>query len=127
VAGSEPGDTGTPQHEPGARRLAEPPSARYARAAGVGRRAGDTAAGGALRSGLPGPFARAAVVALVGAAAMAGVAAFTGSALALLFVAAISGGAVGLALFVAGFLSDWLTLEKRLLPFRRDTRRTRGR
>jgi hypothetical protein len=100
---TQPGEAGTPQHEPGARRLSQPPSARYV-GAGSGRAPGASSAG--ERSALPGPFAKAAIVGIAGAIAMVAIAAFIGSSLGLLFVAAATGITIGLVMARAAVPAD---------------------
>lgn len=74
----------------GARRLAEPPSARYA------ERARPDAA--PSTTGLRGPLARALVVAVVGGAALVAVGAVFASTVGLLFTSAVTGAGLGLVL-----------------------------
>lgn len=96
MAGTEPGDRMTPGAEPGARRLAQPPSTRYAgRPGGPG-----PASGGAesTRSALPGPLARALVVGVAGAGALVAVGAIFASTAGLLFTSGAAGAGVGLVL-----------------------------
>jgi hypothetical protein len=73
------------------RRLAQPPSTRYASPVAP-------PVPGAARSALPGPLARAALVAVAGAIAMTVVGAILTSTAGLLFVAGATGAAVGLVL-----------------------------
>lgn len=82
--------------EPAGRRLATPPSARY----GPGRSAGPTGddRDGELGSALTGPLLRALVVTVIGAAALLFVGAILTSTAGLLFIAGITGGAIGLVL-----------------------------
>ena len=87
------------------RRLAEPPSARYARAAGEAPGGSDPTDGGAAGrdpaadgSALAGPLARAMLVAVAGAIALVLVGAVLASTFGLLFVAGITGALVGLVL-----------------------------
>jgi len=97
MAGTQPGEAGAPQREPGARRLDQPPSARYAGAGdGTGQASGGPSAGDP--SALRGPFAKAALVGVAGAVVMLGIAAFIGSSLGLLFVGGATGAAVGLVM-----------------------------
>lgn len=76
---------------PGERRLAQPPSARY----GSPEPAPMTSAAG---SALPGPLARASIVAVAGALVLTVVGAILTSTAGLLFVAGVSGAAIGLVL-----------------------------
>lgn len=79
--------------EPGDRRqLAQPPSARYAERAPAGD------ASGAATSALPGPLVRAALGALLGAAALVLVGAVLASTFGLLFVGGAMGATIGLLL-----------------------------
>jgi hypothetical protein len=99
MAGTEPGDRATPPAAQSARRLATPPSARYAEARGAGGPAptGQPATD-APRSALTGPLMRAVLVAVAGAGALLVVGAILASTAGLLFVAGITGGAIGLVL-----------------------------
>jgi hypothetical protein len=84
----QPGDTNPRPRE--SRRLAEPPSARYA------ARGTDPAAAGEGGSALRGPLARATVVAAAGAALLTIVGAVLASTFGLLLAAGLTGTAVGL-------------------------------
>lgn len=105
MAGIEPGDRATrPAAPPGAptkgnsaRRLATPPSARYGDARGAIGGDGEQAAG-ATGSALPGPLARAGLVAIAGAAALLVVGAILASTAGLLFLAGLTGAGIGLVL-----------------------------
>ena len=87
-----PGDSPAPQGPRDARRLAEPPSARYA------PRPGPEATSDTGGSALIGPLVRAAVVAIGGAVLLTLVGAIFASTAGLLFVAGIAGAATGLVL-----------------------------
>jgi hypothetical protein len=76
----------------GARKLAEPPSARYADRPEPGHDGASTA------SGLRGPLARALVVAAAGAVALVALGALFASTIGLLFTSGATGAAVGLVL-----------------------------
>ena len=87
----QPGDAAGPPAARDSRRLAEPPSARYAPPPGP------AIAGGSGRA-LPGPLARAGLVAVVGALLLTIVGAILASTFGLLFVAGLTGAAIGLVL-----------------------------
>ena len=92
MAGSEPGESRGPSGGE-ARRLAEPPSARY----------GATASGpqGEPVAGSPsviGPLAKASIVAVVGAAVLLAVGTILASTAGLLFVSGLMGAGIGLVL-----------------------------
>ena len=90
MAGTEPGDRATKPTAPAGRRLATPPSARYAAGRGT-----DT---GAVGPALTGPLLRALIVTVIGAAALLVVGAILTSTAGLLFIAGLTGGAIGLVL-----------------------------
>jgi hypothetical protein len=85
--GSEPGES--PRRE-GGRVLERPPSERYGAAPSVGD--------GARRSALTGPLVRALVIAILGSAALIGIAAYLASTAGLLFVGGVMGAGIGLVL-----------------------------
>jgi hypothetical protein len=87
----QPGDAPGPPANRESRQLAEPPSARYAPPPGTGTM-GD---GGRA---LPGPLARAVLVAIAGALLLTIVGAILASTFGLLFVAGLTGAAIGLVL-----------------------------
>jgi hypothetical protein len=89
VAGPEPGERADPQRPSNTRRLAQPPSERYAP-----RPETRTGSG----SVLPGPLARSLVIAVGGVAALVAVAAIGGSTVGLLFISGVLGAGVGLVL-----------------------------
>jgi hypothetical protein len=96
---TQPGDAGPAPVARESRRLAEPPSARYApRSQGVA-----TAGGG---SALRGPLARATLVAVAGALLLTVVGAILASTFGLLFAAGVTGAAVGLVLARAAVPAD---------------------
>ena len=113
VAGTQPGDREDPQPASGSRRLAQPPSSRYAARQG-GRGDSAISAGTPAGSALTGPLARALVIALAGAAALVAVAAILGSTVGLLFISGVLGAAVGLVLARASAPRD----EARPVPRR---------
>ena len=109
----EPGDratrpaapSGAPTGPASGGRLATPPSARYGDPTDAPGGGGDPATG-ATRSALPGPFVRAIVVAIAGAAALLVVGAILASTAGLLFIAGLTGAAVGLVLARAAVPRD---------------------
>jgi hypothetical protein len=104
MAGSEPGDRSTRREATPGRRLATPPSDRY--------RPDDAASATAEpgrktpRSALPGPFVRASLVAIAGGAALLVVGAILASTAGLLFIAGVTGAAIGLVLSRAAVPRD---------------------
>lgn len=115
MAGSKPDEPRTPGErmasvsEAGARKLAQPPSARYVDSPGPGYDAGTTG------SGLRGPFARAVVVAAIGAMALVALGTILASTIGLLFTSGATGAAVGLVLARAAVPPD----DPRAVPRRR--------
>ena len=93
VAGPEPGERVDPDRPSASRRLAEPPSNRYAP-----RSERDTGTDAGRASALPGPLARSLVIAGGGVAALVAVAAIGGSTVGLLFISGVLGAGVGLVL-----------------------------
>jgi hypothetical protein len=93
MAGSQPGDSRDPRAGRVGGQLAEPPSARYATKAGSN--AGASVPQGAS---MVAPFAKAAIAAVLGAAALVVVGAVLASTAGLLFVAGITGASIGLVL-----------------------------
>jgi hypothetical protein len=100
MAGPHPGDQASERAEPGARRLAEPPSARY------GPRGDAPPPDSAARSALPGPLLRATLVAGLGGVLLVLVGAVLASLAGLLFVAGATGAAAGLVLARASAPGD---------------------
>ena len=112
MADMHPNDRPSPG-EAGPRRLERPPSDRYAPGGRAGGGTGSGAGRGAglgdspsTSSALPGPLARAAIVALAMALALLAVGALLASTAGLLFVAGIGGGATGLVLARAAVPRD---------------------
>src|SRR5512143_2170738 len=97
VPDQEPGDRKPVTAGPRARRLATPPSARYA--ARDAPAAGTTpGASGGARSALPGPLLRAGLVALAGALALVAVGGVLASTFGLLLLSGAAGSTIGLVL-----------------------------
>ncbi len=125
MAGNEPGERRSagerlpPEPDPGPRKLAQPPSARYAAQPGPGP-GGPGAPGGPDRDGeargstLTGPLARALIAAILGAAALVALGAIFASTLGLLFTSAATGAGVGLLLARAAVPRD----DPRAIPRR---------
>ena len=99
MAGTQPGESRGPTEEGSGRRLATPPSARYAEAVDDTGRAhgGDSVAG---------PVSRALLVAIGGGAALFLVGAILASTAGLLFVAGVTGAGIGLVLARARVPAD---------------------
>jgi hypothetical protein len=126
MAGNEPGERRSPgerlppERDSGSRKLAEPPSARYAARPGGGPGEPGAGPGGrdreAERSGsaLIGPLARALIAAILGAAALVALGAIFASTLGLLFTSAATGAGVGLLLARAAVPRD----DPRTIPRR---------
>ena len=93
MAGSEPGERRDERAGPAGRQLERPPSDRYARDE---RSSSDEP--GTARTGRLAPVAKAAIAAVVGTALLFAVGAIFASTAGLLFVAALTGAAVGLLL-----------------------------
>lgn len=96
MTGSEPGERPTTKSEHARPRLATPPSARYA--AARTDEASAEPASGARRPALAGPLLRALVLAVIGGAALLITGAILTSTAGLLFIAGVTGGAIGLVL-----------------------------
>ena len=118
----DPGERATPAPDPASRRLAEPPSARYAarpaeeanapaRPAGSARRVPDAEPRG---SAVTAPLAKALIVAALGAAALVALGAIFASTVGLLFTSGATGAGVGLLLARAAVPRD----DPRAIPRR---------
>jgi hypothetical protein len=97
MGASEPGERGNPGADGAKGRLERPPSDRYAKTAS-GSAESPSAAAPSGPSRLPLPAVKAAVVALLGATGLYAVGALLASTAGLLFVAGLTGAAVGLVL-----------------------------
>ena len=105
MAATEPGERGNPGADGAKGRLERPPSDRYANTGSASTQSPSTA-GPSGRGRLPLPAVKAAVAALIGATGLYAVGALIASTAGLLFVAGLTGAAVGLILARAAVPGD---------------------